>query len=88
LWVEEVFVIYKISDDVFDIPDEISENVDVCTEFLFADVEVSLVLVGQVLNVFSSLVDVVAHKRLTGSKSAPSASRSVPRRIHMFSSAR
>jgi hypothetical protein len=57
-------------------------------EFLFADVEIGLVLAGQVLNVFSSLVDVVVHKRSTGSKSAPSASRLVPRCIHTFSSAK
>jgi hypothetical protein len=88
LWVKEVFIIYKISDDIFDIPDEISENADICAKFLFADVEVGLVLVGQVLNVFSSLIDVIAHKRSTGSKSAPSASRLAPRHIHTFSSAR
>jgi hypothetical protein len=88
LWVEEIFIVDKISNDIFDIPDEISENADVCTKFLFADVEVGLVLVSQVLNVFSSLVDVVAHKRSTGSKSAPSASRLAPSRIYMFSSAR
>jgi hypothetical protein len=88
LWIEEVLVVYKIPDDIFDIPDKILENADVCTKFLFADVEVGLVLVGQMLNVFGSLVDVVVHKRSTGSKSAPSACRSVPRRIHTFSSAR
>jgi hypothetical protein len=87
-WIEEVLIVYKIPDDIFDIPDEILENTDVCTKFLFADVKVGLVLAGQMLNVFSSLVDVVVHKRSTGSKSAPSACRSVPRCTHTFSSAR
>jgi hypothetical protein len=87
-WAEEVFVVYKISNDISNVPDEISENTDICTKLLFADVKVGLVLAGQVLNVFSSLIDVIAHKRSTGSKSAPSASRSAPRCIHTFSSAR
>jgi hypothetical protein len=87
-WVEEVLVIHKIPDDIFDIPDKVSENADVCTELLFTDVKVGLVLAGQVLNMFSSLVDIIAHKRLTGSKSAPSTSRLAPRHIHTFSSAR
>jgi hypothetical protein len=88
LWAEEILVVYKISDDIFDIPNDISKNTDVCMEFLFADVEVGLMLVGQVLNMLGSLVDVIAHKRSMGSKSAPSASRSAPRRIHTFSSAK
>jgi hypothetical protein len=88
LWVEEVFVVNKISDDVFNIPDEISENADICTKFSFADVKIGLVLAGQMLNVFSSLVDIVAHRRSTGSKSAPSTSKSAPSCIHTFSSAR
>jgi hypothetical protein len=87
-WVEKVFVVDEVSDDIFYIPDDIFENTNVCTQLLFADVKVGLVLAGQVLNVFSSLIDVVAHKRSTGSKSAPSASRSAPSRIHTFSSAR
>jgi hypothetical protein len=88
LWIEEVLIVYKISDDIFNIPDEISENTDVCTKFLFADVKIGLVLVGQMLNMFSPFVNIVAHKRLTGFRSAPSASRSAPRHIHTFSSAR
>jgi hypothetical protein len=39
---------------------------------------------GESLDEFSSLVDIVAHKRSMGFNSAPSASRSAPRRIHMF----
>jgi hypothetical protein len=88
LWVEEVFVVNKISDNVFDIPDDISENADVCMNFLFADVEVGLVLAGQMLNVFGLLIDIVVHKRSTGSKSTPSASKLAPSHIHMFLSAR
>jgi hypothetical protein len=88
LWAEEILVIYKISNDVVKITNEISENTDVCMKFLPTDVEVGLVSEGQLLNILGSLVDVVAHKRSTGSKSAPSASRSAPRRIHTFSSAR
>jgi hypothetical protein len=88
LWIEEVLVVYKVSNDIFNIPDDIFENADVYTEFFFADVEVGLVLVGQVLNMLSLLIDVVAHKRSTGSKSAPSASRLAPRHIHTFSSAK
>jgi hypothetical protein len=44
LWIEEVFVVTEVSDDVFNIPDEISENFDICTNFLFADLEIGLVL--------------------------------------------
>jgi hypothetical protein len=88
LWVEEVFVVNKISDDIFNVLDEISENTDICTKFLFADVEIGLVLAGQMLNVVGSLIDVVVHRRSTGSKSAPSASKSAPSCIHTFSSAR
>jgi hypothetical protein len=40
------------------------------------------------LDVFGLLIDVVAHKRSVGSKSAPSAARSAPRHIHTFLSAR
>jgi hypothetical protein len=43
-WVEEIFIVTEISDDIFDIPDEVSENLDIRSDFLFADVEVSLVL--------------------------------------------
>jgi hypothetical protein len=57
-------------------------------EFLFADIKVGLMLDSELLNVFGSFVDIIAHKRSTGFKSAPSMSRSAPRRIHMFSSAR
>jgi hypothetical protein len=86
-WIEEVFVVTEISNDVFNIPDEVSENLDICTKFLPADVEIGLVLTGQMLDMFGSLVNVV-HRRSTGSKSAPSASRSAPSCIHTFSSAR
>jgi hypothetical protein len=53
-------------------------------EFLFADIKVGLMLKGELLNVFGSFVNVIAYKRLVGYKSAPSASRSAPRRIHTF----
>jgi hypothetical protein len=43
---------------------------------------------GKLLNVFGLFVDVIAHKRSIGYNSAPSASRSVPRCIHTFLSAR
>jgi hypothetical protein len=46
LWIEEVFVITEVSDNIFDIPDEVSENLNICTKLLFADVEIGLVLVG------------------------------------------
>jgi hypothetical protein len=46
LWIEEVFIVTEISNDIFDVPDEISENLDVCTNLLFADVEIGLMLVG------------------------------------------
>jgi hypothetical protein len=46
LQVEEIFIVTEISDDVFDIPDEVSENLDVCLDFLFADIKVGLVLAG------------------------------------------
>jgi hypothetical protein len=88
LWTEEVLVVYKIADDIVKVTDEISQNTDFCVKFLPTDVKVGLVSEGELLNVLGSLIDIVAHKRLMGSKSAPSASRSVPRCIHMFSSAR
>jgi hypothetical protein len=88
LRVEEVLVIYKVTNDVVKIADEISQNTDFCVKFLPTDVKVGLVSEGELLDVLGSLVDVVAHKRLMGSKSAPSASRSVLRHIHTFSSAR
>jgi hypothetical protein len=87
-WVEEIFVVAEISDDVLNIPDEVSENLDVCPDFLFADVKVGLVLAGQMLDVFSTLVDVVAHAKLTRLYSVPSASRSAPSCLHTFSSAK
>jgi hypothetical protein len=86
-WVKEIFVVTEIPDDIFDIPDEVSENLDVCLDFLFADVEVGLVLASQMLNVFGSLVNVVVHAKSTGLYSVPSASRSAPSCLHMFSSA-
>jgi F0F1-type ATP synthase beta subunit len=88
LWVKEVFVIYKVANDVVKITDKISQNADVCTKLLPTDVKVGLVSKGKLLNVLGSLIDIVAHKRSMGSKSAPSASRSAPRCIHMFLSAR
>jgi hypothetical protein len=45
-WIEEVFVVTEVSDDVFNIPDEVSENLDICTKFLFTDIEIGLVLAG------------------------------------------
>jgi hypothetical protein len=88
LWAKEVFVIYQVANDVVEIADKISQNADVCAKFLPADVEVGLVSEGKLLNVLGLLIDIVAHKRSVGSKSAPSASRSAPRHIHTFSSAR
>jgi hypothetical protein len=85
---EEVLIIYKIGDDVVKIADQISQNTDVCVEFLSTDVKVGVMSDGKLLNILGSLINVIAHKRLMGSKSAPSASRSAPRHIHMFSSAR
>jgi hypothetical protein len=41
-WVEEVFVVTEISDDIFDIPDEVSENLDVCAKLFLTDVEIVL----------------------------------------------
>jgi hypothetical protein len=46
LWIEEVFVVTEVSNNVLDIPDEIPENLNVRVDFLFADVEISLVLTG------------------------------------------
>jgi hypothetical protein len=86
-WVEEIFVVTEISNDVFDIPDKVSENLDIRLDFLFTDIEVGLVLAGQMLNVFGALVNVVVHAKVTGSYSVPSASRSAPSCLHMFSSA-
>jgi hypothetical protein len=57
-------------------------------EFLPTDVKICLMSESELLNVVGSFVDVIAHKRLTGYSSAPSASRSAPRHIHTFSSAR
>jgi hypothetical protein len=87
LWVEEVFVVTEIPNDVFNILDKISEYLDICLDLLFADVEVSLVLASQMLNVFGSLVNIVVHTKSTGLYSVPSASRSAPSCLHTFSSA-
>jgi hypothetical protein len=57
-------------------------------EFLPTDIEIGLMSNGKLLDVLDSLINVIAHKRSVGSKSAPSASRSAPRHIHTFSSAR
>jgi hypothetical protein len=65
-WVEEIFVVTEIPNDVFDIPDKVSENLDICPDFLFADVEVGLVLTGQMLNMFGVLVNVVVHTKSMG----------------------
>jgi hypothetical protein len=46
LWIEEIFVVTEISDDIFNIPDEVLENLDICSKFLFADVEVGSMLMG------------------------------------------
>jgi hypothetical protein len=87
-WVKEVFVITEIPNDIFDIPDKVPKNLDICLDFLFADVEVGLVLTGQMLNVFGALVNVVVHAKSMGLYSVPSASRSAPSCLHTFSSAR
>jgi hypothetical protein len=86
-WVKEIFVVAEISDDIFDIPNEIPENLNVCPNLLFTDVKVSLMLASQMLNVFGTFVDVVVHAKVTGSYSVPSASRSAPSCLHTFSSA-
>jgi hypothetical protein len=46
LWIEEVFVVTEVSDNIFNVPDEISEDLNVCAKLLFADVEIRLVLAG------------------------------------------
>jgi hypothetical protein len=66
LWVEELLVVTEIPDDVFNVPDEVPEYLDVCLDFLFTDIEVRLVLAGQMLDVFGSFVDVI-HAKVTGS---------------------
>jgi hypothetical protein len=46
LWIEEVLVVTEISDNVLDILDEIPKNLNIRTDLLFADIEISLVLPG------------------------------------------
>ena len=45
-WVEEIFVVTEIPDDVLDVPDEVPEYLDTRPKFLFADIKVGLVLAG------------------------------------------
>jgi hypothetical protein len=45
-WIEELFVVTQVSDDVFNIPNKVPQDLDIRSNLLFADIKVGLVLAG------------------------------------------